>query len=129
MKDKSVITILYDFKNAGIGVFFVIIIIITFIDIRDDYLDKHDECRIYRHNLNASILDHEVVSVDPKELSVYIRFINDSTKYRLLDKSFIDSLEVGDVIRKLPGDNQVIIFRGEMNIKVQFAQKPKKVCK
>lgn len=120
---------LYGIKTKYVWIFSVITIVIIFSWLRDDYKDKHDECRIYRNNLESQILDFKVTSINKEDQSIFVQYLNDSTKYLLLDKSFIDSVHVGDIIHKSRGSNQVAILRYRGKMKLQFAQIPNKHCK
>lgn len=95
----------------------------------DDYKDKHNECRIYQNNIEADILGERVVVINENESFIYLKYINDSTQYFFLDKVLIDSVRVGDIIRKDDGSNQALIIRGNQRIFVPFARIPEKKCK
>lgn len=130
MKDESIISILYDLKNKGIGIIIIIIAVMTFFFIRNDYKDKHDECKIYQNNLKAKLTLDKVLSIDTQEMSVYISYLSsNSNKYLRLNETFIDSVQVGDSIHKFRGENIVTIYRGEKKIRLPFAQVPYKECK
>jgi hypothetical protein len=130
MKDDSTISILYDLKNKGLIILLPIIIIMTIGFIRDNYKDKHDECRIYNNNLKSLIASERIISIDSVNMSAQIGYYDQKPIVFLkLDKAFIENAQVGDSVHKFRGENILLIYKGKTRIEVPFAQVPNKNCK
>ena len=130
MKDDSTISILYDLKNKGLIIVLPIIIIMTIGFIRDNYKDKHDECRIYNNNLRSLIASERIISIDSINMSAQIGYYDQKPIVFLkLDKAFIENAQVGDSVHKFRGENILVIYQGKARIEVPFAQVPDKNCK
>ncbi len=130
--EKSVISILYDIKNTGIGFLCIIGLIMLIYSIRDNYKNKHDECRIYENNLKTHISAYShVLSINKQNNTAFIYYYlkKDSTEYIGLDKAFIDNVQVGDSLNKYRGENWVTVFKDKKRIKYQFSKVPEKECK
>lgn len=116
-------------RNFGIEVIIPVLLILLSLKLCNNYKDTHDECRMYKINIEKSFSD-EVIFINDKESVVYIPHIGykDSICLRYLSKEFLDSVNVGDEITKSMGENNVVIFREGKWISTQFSQIPKKEC-
>jgi len=128
-EENSIITQLNDLHFKGVIAALPIVLVVMFIFIRNDYKDKHDECRIYQHNINALFTRDQVLNVNKNERSVIVRYLTtDSKTYKMLSDSFINNVQIGDTLFKTRRQNNVIINRNSQKIEVPFSQVPEKDC-